>query len=286
MAWVSDKASSCTRSTLNNYLAAIRSWHIDEGFSEFDLSKMKTLQRVLEGIARSKPSKPLRQALPLTPAAIRLLIPHLDLNQHEDRLFLAICCLGVYGLLRLNEIVFNKDNPLPTIMVNDIKIRTGGTFTLQVRRSKTDQRGQGFTVTYYRDLSLSCPFANVITNYWLRRPIHLSNCANFLAHNDGKEPSRQWFIAKLQSLAKLLGYNDARFTGHSLRRGGATALAAAGIPDHIIMQLGNWKSFAYQLYTVPTDATIADAIGQMARTTCVFGQSIKPIRPNQLVKRS
>jgi hypothetical protein len=36
--------------------------------------------------------------------------------------------------------------------------------------------------------------------------------------------------------------------GHSLHAGGATALAEAGIPPHIIQPMGQWSSDTFQIY--------------------------------------
>lgn len=39
-----------------------------------------------------------------------------------------------------------------------------------------------------------------------------------------------------------------RYTSHSLRRGGATALALAGVPLHDIQKIGDWRSLSVLLY--------------------------------------
>jgi hypothetical protein len=47
-----------------------------------------------------------------------------------------------------------------------------------------------------------------------------------------------------------------RYAGHSFRRGGATALFLAGVPETIIQLHGRWKSSAYKVYY---DANRSDA---------------------------
>ena len=39
-----------------------------------------------------------------------------------------------------------------------------------------------------------------------------------------------------------LGFNPVDFSLHSLRAGGATAAAAAGVPDRVFKRHGRWKS--------------------------------------------
>ena len=59
---------------------------------------------------------------------------------------------------------------------------------------------------------------------------------------DGSVPTRGWFIRRLhQHFPSDVG-------GHSLRAGGATALAQAGIPPHIIQAIGRWASDTFQIY--------------------------------------
>ena len=49
---------------------------------------------------------------------------------------------------------------------------------------------------------------------------------------------REVFLAKLKSL----GFNAKQFGLHSLRAGGATAAANAGIPDRLFKRHGRWRS--------------------------------------------
>ena len=45
-----------------------------------------------------------------------------------------------------------------------------------------------------------------------------------------------------------MGLDARKATTHVLRIGGATAMSAAGLPDHLIMVWGRWKSLACLLY--------------------------------------
>jgi hypothetical protein len=60
--------------------------------------------------------------------------------------------------------------------------------------------------------------------------------------SDGTVPARDFFMRRIRdALAGGVG-------GHSMRSGGATALAIAGIPDNRIQAMGRWSSDAYQQY--------------------------------------
>ena len=67
-------------------------------------------------------------------------------------------------------------------------------------------------------------------------------------------PSLDWtlkppyFAEQLRRLAIASGIDPARVSSHSLRIDGATTLAAAGLNDHEIQGVGDWKSNSYLTY--------------------------------------
>jgi len=62
---------------------------------------------------------------------------------------------------------------------------------------------------------------------------------------------------------KVLQLNPKRFSIHSLRRSGATALHAVGIPDSVIKAMGRWKSLAFLKYLVISIDTIKSALSEI-----------------------
>lgn len=52
----------------------------------------------------------------------------------------------------------------------------------------------------------------------------------------------------IQSLASRIGLEPAKYSGHSLRRRGATFAFQCGIPAEFIKMQGDWRSDAYLLY--------------------------------------
>ncbi|TFK17590.1 hypothetical protein FA15DRAFT_604783, partial [Coprinopsis marcescibilis] len=71
---------------------------------------------------------------------------------------------------------------------------------------------------------------------------------------------RGWFIKILTS---LFSGNVGR---HSLRSGGATALAEAGIPFYMIQGIGRWKGDTFQTYIRQHPSIVAAAIRQKQTT--------------------
>jgi hypothetical protein len=56
------------------------------------------------------------------------------------------------------------------------------------------------------------------------------------------------FIAWLKDQSQAVGLDRKKVSGHSLRRGGATALFVAGVDDPLIMLHGRWRSLGYRQY--------------------------------------
>ena len=67
-------------------------------------------------------------------------------------------------------------------------------------------------------------------------------------------PKLQWTLKppylnkRLQAMAIMYGFDPSRVFSHSLRIGGATAIAAAGMSEYEIKQMGGWKSDVFLDY--------------------------------------
>jgi len=121
----------------------------------------------------------------------------------------------------------------------------------QIPSSKTDQDGLG--IPFYSPrlrVSERVAFDVAETIYhWcaLAKPEGMNP---LLSWNEGKKwPSYRKFNATIKEVAASMGLDATKATSHVLRIGGATAMSAAGLPDHLIMVWGRWKSLACLLYT-------------------------------------
>ena len=56
----------------------------------------------------------------------------------------------------------------------------------------------------------------------------------------------------LKGAAVECGIAASRIASHSLRRGGASAYAAAGVPDEDIRRFGRWTSYGFKVYAYVT----------------------------------
>jgi hypothetical protein len=152
--------------------------------------------------------------------------------------------LGVYGLLRGGEFLAKTGNPCPLIR-SDVSWYEDKVVLL-LRRSKTDELRKGVNVTLWKNGSSTCPW-KAVKEAWRRAPFPFP-FAPLLQNRDGSSVGYARMQAAVKELAGKVGLNPASFSTHSLRMGGATSLALLGFPEHVIKEMGRWRSVCYQLY--------------------------------------
>ena len=249
-------------STLRVDLAAIRTAHLLAGIP-LDLDD-PNLAMVFEGITRVRGTRPRRQVAPAVPEVLRQLLAACASAKTSlgarDR---AMLLLGFGAALRRSELV--------ALRLGDLEIVPNRGVRLLVRRSKTDQHGQGQDVAVWANPGhpAACPLEAL--HAWRRhrdRAVDLVDVAD-----DRLKAERPLFCAVTRSgrvtgialsdkaVARLVkaaaaraGLDPARFSGHSLRAGLATAAGDAGaaLPD--LMRQTRHKSTQVALaYLRPAD---------------------------------
>lgn len=120
--------------------------------------------------------------------------------------------------------------------------------TLFIKSKKNDQDGNGFR--YFFTRALPGDTYCIVDTLW--------TFAKHAAPAKGRSlfeiPKLKWtlkppyFAQELKKLAVQNGLDPKRVSSHSLRIGGASTLAAAGLNDHEIQGVGDWKSNTYLTY--------------------------------------
>ena len=123
-----------------------------------------------------------------------------------------------------------------------------------IKDSKNDEDGMGHKFTYEKlppcSSCLLCIVSEMFRCASALRP--LPDSAFFAWRGDTNEPA--WKLGEhtinklLKDGAALFGFPTEKFSSHSLRIGGASALAAAGAPSWVIQLTGRWKSIAFLQY--------------------------------------
>jgi integrase len=249
-------------STLRVDLAAIRTAHLLAGIS-LDLHDPR-LAMVVEGITRRLGTRPRRQAAAAVPDVLRRLLAACASSNTalgaRDR---AMLLLGFGAALRRSELVALRLGDLETILNRGVRVL--------VRRSKTDQHGQGQDVAVWANPAdpLLCPVAAV--NAWRRHRDQARDLQGFVPEAVRRERPLFCAVTKAgratgdilsdKAVARLVkgtaskaGLDPERYSGHSLRAGLATAAGDAGaaLPD--LMRQTRHKSTQVALaYLRPAD---------------------------------
>jgi integrase len=249
-------------STLRVDLAAIRTAHLLASVP-LDMRHPR-LAMVVEGITRGRGTRPSRQVAPAVPDVLRQLAaacpPPSTALGARDR---AMLLLGFGAALRRSELV--------ALQLGDVVSVPGRGLRVLVRRSKTDQHGQGQDIAIWANPAdpLLCPVAAL--DEWLAQR-HQARDLDWSAAESARR-ERPLFCAVTKAgrptgvglsdkaVARLVkgtalkaGLDPERYSGHSLRAGLATAAGDAGaaLPD--LMRQTRHKSTQVALaYLRPAD---------------------------------
>ena len=200
------------------------------------------VQATLQGLKRML-AQPVQKKRPITSEMLQEIAT--DANNHPTlaNLRLATACLLAYsGFLRFDELIH--------VRVSDLVI-SPDMMKIKIPRSKTDQLRQGDEILVARSFTPRCPVA-MLEQYMVKGQIHLDD-KEFLFRGIIKtkfggrlRPAGSLSYTTMRELFKkklsTLGYPAEEFGLHSLRAGGATAAANAGVPDRLFKRHGRWKS--------------------------------------------
>ena len=192
------------------------------------------MYRVCRGIKRQVGTAQ-NGAAPLLVTDLRAIVARLPGTTigRRDR---ALLLVGFAGAFRHSELV--------GIDVADVELRDEG-MVIAVRRSKTDQDGEGTTVgiPFGRDPSF-CPVGAL--RAWLKasevnegpvfRPVDRHG------HVADQRLSAAAVAGVVKRAVRMIGLEAGKYSGHSLRAGFATSAAMANVSDRVIMRQTRHRS--------------------------------------------
>ena len=237
-------------STVKNYLIGVKWFHVLAGMetAQFDHVSVKLVQK---GIARLKKHKP-KQALPLTPEILEDIHKFLDLTNLNDASLWTALIFGFFLMARKSNLVpdsVNKFEPSKHLCRSDVT-RSGNVILVSLKWSKTNQNQdrEHCVPLLAMPESQLCPvraWSNLtsLVSGNLQDPLFIVE-----KHNQLFPLTYRILQSRLKQLIGATGREPAAYSSHSLRRGGATFAAAAGVPRHCIQQVGDWRSDAVDQY--------------------------------------
>jgi integrase len=230
--YVAERADTLKPASLGLYVAAISQAHQAAGHAS--PTKDAAVRATMQGVRRAKGTAPAAKAAAVT-QDIRAMVDTLPDGPLgvRDR---ALILLGFAGAFRRSELV--------ALDREDVTISSDGV-TILLRRSKTDQEGQGRKVGIpYGSNPSTCPVRALLA--WLEASAIESGPLFRGVNRHGRllpgRLSDRGVARVVQRQAEAAGLDASRYGGHSLRAGLATSAAAAGASERAIMNQTGHRS--------------------------------------------
>lgn len=230
MQYIDAMAEHMVPASVRRYVSSISKLH-----SIAEVSNPTQSQEVKNALLRMMRAKGTRQrqAGPLTREKLnRILNSHTGRRGRKLRTIrdLAMVCLAYDTLCRRSEIA--------AMNMDDLTFSDDGTGVVLIRRSKTDQFGEGSTRFIAKD-----------TMKRLRRWLfaaHITAGAVFRGVDNADQLndriSTMGIVRAFKRLAKRADLEAETISGHSCRVGGCQDMVSAGLEVGGIMQAGGWKT--------------------------------------------
>lgn len=196
----------------------------------FDSVRVNTWWKTfMRGLQRAYPHQP-KQKAPLTADLIKQIIRNTRRQDGDNLQLITMTILAHDGLLRAAE--------LCKLRVSDIS-QTASGFSISIRRAKNNKTGPP------QILTLGAQGKHSAARY-LRK--YLRSIPNRHASSRLFSQSRRRWIKFLHTKLAELGLDPTKYSGHSMRSGGATDLWQARVRPRIIQSYGRWLSDAFWRY--------------------------------------
>ena len=229
---------------IRNIYYAVKFYHNTLHFP--DPTSNEVVQEMLE-VAKRLCKKKINKKNPITIEHVKQLLESFSsggtISLQDLRTFVMIL-LGFSGFLRYDE--------LSNIRFGDF-IFHDTYFNTFIEESKTDVYRDGKWVTISGSGSELCPLRN-LREYLERADIRGDNLSQFIFRGIVKTKNGERLRKKNKPLSYTrareiilksitsIGLNERLFGTHSLRAGGATTAANAGVPDRLFKRHGRWLS--------------------------------------------
>ncbi len=227
-------------SSMKNFVAAIRRSQMDQGFG--DLERGDRYRFVTNGIRNFYSlTQEVEKKLALSVDQMRAISASVDRKDKFQMVCWFATAVAWHTLLRVGEYCDGR------LRWRDVTVSDRG-IVVNVRFDKVKLKPRKVCVVAWPEEPGMC----VVTAYWQYVKLYgftdQKNDSPILVHDD-KPLSKYKYIAQLKSWAyKCCGVSVDVVAGHSLRRGGTSALTEAGIPEVLIQHHGRWESFTNREY--------------------------------------
>jgi hypothetical protein len=230
-------------SSVESYLSGIQS-ELEVHFPQvWALQHSLLITRTLQGCKRLRNSE-IHCKCPSYPDLHLLLTQYGHSSSQDDLLFVSQVTSGFNALNRLGELVWPENKTLQSY--HNVPLRHSIRWHTHALRyllpiHKADPFFEGNQLFIQQTDPPMDAYQPLLRYLQSRNRLFPGHPVLWL-RADSSIPTRQWFISCLRVLF------PADVAGQSLRSGGATALALAGVPNDCIQAAGRWSSQAFQAY--------------------------------------
>jgi integrase len=222
--------------------SALADWHLRQGFG--GLPRHDAFHATMKGLTNlTAGSYTPKVATAMTFANLRSIHKLMDPNNFEHARDWAILTNAFFSLLRSSEYVLGKSQR--SLQWRDVhRDLTSKGLQIDIRFSKTSAASVPVYTSFREDIF--CPDA-ALRRYTKHLKLRRPTDAVFIQPSGNPLTQTMWG-KRLHYWIAAIGLPVANYTAHSLRRGGATAMFAAGVPLATIMKHGRWTSDAVKGY--------------------------------------
>lgn len=179
---------------------------------------------------------------PIGFAELTKIYSHISVHTFEGAREWASYLMSFFGLLRRSEILDSR------LTFSHISIHDQG-MSITIPYSKTNL--QPHTIHLCRRNDFLCPVLAFI-RYQLFIPkalLKVPSCPAFLSTTSTTAVvNHRTMSSTLKHRLSTIGLDASHYGWHSFRRGGTTAMFAAGVAETLIQSHGRWASLTYRIY--------------------------------------
>lgn len=246
--YVAYLAESMAASSIKNYLNVVRIMHIEKGLTN-PLKEDYQLHCVIRGVRRIK-GDTVHRKLPLMPYHLQFILAGLDLQKATDCNIWAAILVAFFGMFRRSNVVPPSSGAFDQqrhTRRRDIKIFSDRA-EITIRWSKTIQYRERQHVLPLPRIkgAILCPVTALHRAFSLT-PWAAADGPAFVTSSKGLVTTDD-LVQAIKSGVVRAGGDPQDYSGHSLRRGGASLAYRCGVPIETIRKIGDWKSDSYKSY--------------------------------------
>ena len=237
--------------TIRNHISAITTHMKLRGWSTHSLRSLK-VSNALRAVERNVRHVP-RQRSPVSPQLLRRVV--MDIGQRDNGPMMCLAIIIMFqAFLRQSNLLprsVKAFDPTRQLTMSDIKLRPAS-MDIKVKWSKTQQTFGDTRVTTLHAIpgSSLCPLKSFKAAQHRRGRCRPS--APLIAFPDGNPITLAYLKRAWDDAVSSLGLLPAKYSLHSLRKGGAShCYYKGGAPIHQVMTHGGWKSESVRAYLRP-----------------------------------